>query len=118
MTGTKKNKSSIPLPLEKDIQKGILEYLNMQGHFAFRVNTQGVPVWGDKKEFSHFRKAPQAGISDILGISKKGVMLAIEVKRPGNKATPDQQDFLDSVGIRGGLAIVATSIDDVIKHGL
>lgn len=54
------------------------------------------------------------GISDILGIYL-GKMLAIEVKKPGGKLTPEQQRFIDRVKIEGGISFVAYSIDDVIN---
>ena len=57
----------------------------------------------------------QKGVSDILGLWK-GKLLAIEVKVPKRKATPDQQLFIDRVNREGGLAFVAYSIDDVIKQ--
>jgi len=69
------------------------------------------------------------GVSDIIGIAKKsvrcphcqkefnveGFYAAIEVKRPGGKLTEGQEDFLFSVKQAGGIAIVAYSVDDVIK---
>lgn len=39
--------------------------------------------------------------------------LAIEVKRPGEKPTPDQAAFLEAVQAAGGIGIVATCVDDV-----
>jgi len=70
------------------------------------------------------------GVSDIIGIAKKSVQCphcqkkinvegfyaAIEVKRPGGKLTESQEDFLFSVKQAGGIAIVAHSVDDVIKE--
>ena len=54
------------------------------------------------------------GVSDILGCYQ-GRLLAIEVKRPGKKPTPDQQRFLDRVKIEGGISFVASSVSDVIE---
>jgi hypothetical protein len=44
-----------------------------------------------------------------------GRFLAIEVKRPGGKLTLDQTAFLEAVRQNGGIAIVATSVDDVME---
>lgn len=55
------------------------------------------------------------GVSDILGIIKGGRFLAIEVKSPNrkNNLSEDQKAFLDMINRMGGLAFVASSIDDV-----
>jgi hypothetical protein len=42
-----------------------------------------------------------------------GRFLAIEVKRPGNKPTPEQQQFIDTINEAGGLAFVARSVEEV-----
>ena len=58
------------------------------------------------------------GIADILGCYR-GRMLAIELKSPTGKATPDQERFLQNVRDNGGIAFVARTIDTVIdKLGL
>ena len=68
-----------------------------------------------------FRKAKSKflinGVSDILGIMN-GRFIAIEVKRPSTRknVSRDQQSFLDKINQLGGLAFVATSIED-IEHG-
>jgi len=55
------------------------------------------------------------GVSDIIGcIPKQGRYLAIEVKRPGGKLTPEQQQFIDIINAVGGLAFVAHLVDEVI----
>lgn len=54
------------------------------------------------------------GVSDILGIYK-GRFLAIEIKAPGGRLSPAQKIFLDNVKEEGGVAILAYSVDDVIK---
>jgi hypothetical protein len=54
------------------------------------------------------------GVSDIIGcIPKTGRFLAIEVKRPGGKPTPEQQQFIDTINAAGGLAFVARSVEEV-----
>jgi hypothetical protein len=47
---------------------------------------------------------------------KTGRFLAIEVKRPGGKATPEQQQFIDTINQAGGLAFVARSVEEVEKY--
>ncbi len=97
-------------PRESVIQRAILEYLAWRGVFVFRVNQQGVPLHDGS---GRYRPSPTRGVSDILGVLKGGRFLAIEVKRPGGRATPDQLQFLTRISQEGGLAFVATSVEDV-----
>jgi hypothetical protein len=53
------------------------------------------------------------GASDLIGIGPRGRMLAVEVKMPGGTITEEQQLFLDLVEERGGIAVCATSPEDV-----
>jgi hypothetical protein len=79
---------------------------------SIRSMLKSLGVW-HYKNWSGPMTSPK-GISDILGIYR-GRFLAIEVKRPGGKLTPDQQRFLDRVKIEGGISFVARSVDDVVE---
>lgn len=96
-------------PKEREIQKQILEYLNLIGWSAWRFNSGATKTPGGG--FVRFNTA--RGCSDVIGIIPGGWFLAIEVKRPGNKPTPLQQAWLDEVREAGGLALVAVSVDDL-----
>lgn len=101
---------------EKDIQKLILQYLNLQGHYCYRQNTGAVVnEYKGKKRFFRFGTP---GASDITGISKAGKRIDIEVKADGNSPTENQINYLGEMSKRGGIAIVAYSLDDVIEAGL
>jgi hypothetical protein len=55
------------------------------------------------------------GLPDILGFLKDGGrMIAFEVKRPGNRATPQQQAFIDRANAAGALAAVVTDADQLV----
>lgn len=107
---------------EQELKRLIIGYLNLQGHFVW-VNNSGltrstyIDKFGRQKE-----RAWRAGVkggSDILGIEKKtGRFLAIEVKVGKNKTTPQQDLFLKEIESRGGVAIIAYSIQDVQEMGL
>jgi len=91
---------------ERLIQANILRYLRIMHVFCWRNNT------GRRGGVSYGR----IGSADILGILKpSGRLLAIEVKKPGGKPTEDQLAFLWAVRDAGGVAIVATDVDDVRK---
>lgn len=100
-------------PTEAQIQKAILDYLKLKGHFAIRVNTQGVPMWNEGGRMKGFRPSPMKGVADILGVKKGGQFFAIEVKKKGGKPSPEQVQFLKEVEARGGIALVAYSLDEV-----
>lgn len=57
------------------------------------------------------------GSADLVGIASVhsiGVFVAIEVKLPGQKPRPDQVNFLEHVKKMGGIAGVATSVEEAV----
>jgi len=98
--------------LERDIQKVILDWLACEKIFAWRSNTGAVAA--DYKGKSRFMRFGPKGQSDILGLIPQadGRFLAIEVKRPGQQATEEQQRFLNRINDAGGLAFVAHSLEE------
>jgi hypothetical protein len=63
-------------------------------------------------------KAGKKGSSDIIGVSKHGLFIAIECKTGKNKATDDQTQFINEVINHHGIGIVAYTLDDVINANL
>lgn len=99
------------VPLERDIQRSVLDLLALLKIRAWRINQQGVPLHNGSGKY---RPGPTRGMSDVIAaLPPNGRWLAVEIKRPGKKATPAQQKFLDQVNSVGGLAFVATSADEV-----
>lgn len=96
---------------ETDLVRAILKYLHVVGILAWRQNT-GAASFQDAGR-SRFVRFGVPGISDILGVLPDGRFLAIEVKMPGRKVTWKQCDFINAITDNGGLAFVATSIEDV-----
>jgi len=89
----------IPLT-EKDVNWQIKDYLNALGIFYF------CPLQG---------LGASPGVSDFIGLYKGGRFLAIEAKATKGKVSDFQRNFLAEVERQGGIAIVAYSIDEVIK---
>jgi len=105
---------------EKDVQNGILMWLNFMGCITWRQN-QGAVVAEHKGKKRFFRMTSLPGISDIIGLLPGGRFIAIEVKRPGWRPNSrwrnsPQAKFIDLVNQKGGLAFVATSVDEVIER--
>jgi len=96
------------------LQKQIVEYLNYNKCFVWR-NNAGM-FFKEYKGKTHCLRAGVKGLSDITGMTAYGVFIAIECKIKYNKPTKAQNDFLQEVGSRGGIAFVAYSLDDVIKN--
>lgn len=102
-----------PKPKETEIVRSILDYLAFRPDiFCWRNNTGSFVLKGEGGSNRFFR-AGLKGSADILGIIRGGRMIAIEVKRPGGKLSDDQSYFLERINKLGGIAFVATSIDDV-----
>lgn len=111
----KKEKLDLPPAIpEKDIQRTILDYLNMHGHRAMRINTQGVPIHGEDGTITGFRPSPERGVADILCCMKGGRFLAVEVKTGNNKPSAEQDQFLKDITDRGGIGTVVWSLDELI----
>lgn len=110
-----------------NITKGIINYLNASGHFAFRVNSGGVydPTKGS------FRANAKAGAADIICCIKRryvnpiclsgparisGEFLAVEVKNKATKdrARPAQQRFGASVVGAHGVYFIASGYNEFV----
>jgi hypothetical protein len=97
------------MQLEQSIQSAILALLRAYGIFCYKHQNSG--IYSVKRQSyipSHTR-----GVSDIIGCLKDGRFLAIEVKRPGGRPTPEQTQFIDMINQNGGLAFVAHSVEEV-----
>ncbi len=99
---------------EKEAQKSILDYLSMRCIFAWRNNSGKMPYSSKGKDYM-VQMGP-TGSPDIIGILPDGKFLGIEVKGTGGVVSSSQTIFLDHINKLGGLAFVAYSIDDVVKH--
>lgn len=81
--------------LESVIQREICDYLFERGYFFWRSNN--VPVFAVSNDgVRRFRSLPKytpKGLPDILLVNENGMLIGIEVKRPGEKLKPDQAKF-------------------------
>lgn len=108
-------------PKEADLTQACLDYLAMQGVFAWRQNSGCMKVG---TRFVRFVGKEADGISDIIGVMPDGRFLAIETKLPGAESKYNakakarlakQVAFLDLVKKRGGVAVLAHSLDELQK---
>lgn len=95
---------------ESDIQRLIMLALSEAGCLIFRnnvgvlKNAAGIPI----------RFGLAIGSSDLIGIAPGGRFLAVEIKTPTGKATPEQIRFIEAVRARGGIAGIARSPQDAL----
>lgn len=99
--------------LEKQIENQILDYLAYNDIFAWKIKTMGTFDQSTNK-FRKPSKRYMKGVADILGIYQ-GKPLAIEVKSKKGVLSLYQKIFLNRFKENGGTAIVARSLDDVVK---
>jgi penicillin-binding protein-related factor A (putative recombinase) len=99
-------------PTEKETQKAILEFLKTIGALPIKIYNGG--IYDPKYQKYFFPYQTQKGVSDII-VCYKGRFVAIEVKSPSRKPTPDQIQFLKEVEKAGGLGFWTDDIDDVIN---
>lgn len=106
---------------ESDVLAACLHYLALKGVFAWRQNQGAIPLTGGGyRKFVGLR-----GVADILGILPQqvdlpgegrvrfGNLLAVEVKRPGEKPRPDQGAFLARVNELGGVGVCVHSVREL-----
>lgn len=131
-------KTKPPVPLEKVVQKDIIKHLDLLGfHVATKEwsfksikfflehsapsGCRGV-VWrcntGARKSTykgkTRFIRFNLPGTSDICGfLNDRGRALAIEVKRPGETMSDDQEAYQWLVKQCGGVAFPASSIEEL-----
>ncbi len=86
-------------PKESEIKASIKKYLSLRGIFTWN-QWQG--------QFS------VKGVPDLVGIIPgSGKLLGIEVKVPGGKPRPEQEEFIKRINESGGVAFVASSVEEV-----
>ena len=96
---------------EQQIQKSIIDYLRLRKYVVFKHHSTGFTVReGKVAAFKYGEK----GVADIIACSPKGTFVAIEVKRPGKTATPEQLEFLERIRNYGGIAILTHSLGEVV----
>ena len=111
---------------EAQIVSSILSYLgireNMGEGLYWRNQTgsfRGEHESKDGTKKRWFAKTGKKGSADIIGLRPpNGRLVAIEVKRPGQKQSDDQKAFQEKIEKMGGDYVLVYSLQDVLDHGL
>lgn len=121
---TRPFKLTAPRVLESDRQRQIIDWLRFQQNsgkvvWFCRVNGGGVKT---DRRFIRFyslympmKDQASRGYPDIHGMLSGGRYFAMEVKQPGEKATPEQREFIKLVIEGGGIAGVVYGYEDAQK---
>jgi hypothetical protein len=100
---------------EGKIKAAILKYLKRRDIYVWNNPTGAVEI--RPGEWIRFGKK---GSADLLGCLSGGRLLAIEVKAPGNRLSPTQREFLETIRGLGGLALTVKSwkeLDTALRQG-
>jgi hypothetical protein len=93
----------------RDIVKPILDYCNQVGIFARRRHL-GAYLIGNRRV-----KSPEAGRADLWGILRSGRHFEAEIKKPGEKPSDEQLEWLGDCARVGAVAFWTDSLDGFIK---
>jgi len=97
---------------EQGILNSIIEYLSLRKIPFVHIRNTGSINHRNGQIFFHKPKFHQRGVSDLI-INYLGRAIAIEVKAPKGRLSPEQKEWLDKWQKNGGVSVVARSIDDV-----
>jgi len=95
---------------EHDLQNAIRSALEWKGYFVARGNVGKMKT----PDGRWFDTGLPKGWSDLVAF-KNGRAYFIEVKSGRNKATPEQEQFLDGMRALGFAAGVARSVDEAME---
>jgi len=99
---------------ESAVLRACLDYLRLRGHFVFRVNGGAF----ETARGGYVRCTDISGVADIIGVTKNGKALAVECKSKTGKQAATQKAFETAWTERGGVYVLARSIDDLQANGL
>lgn len=100
------------LKSESNIQQLIRLALAEAGHVVFRNNIGGYK--SPSGRWVDYGVGGKGG-SDLLGWTKDGKFLAVEVKTATGRIRPEQETFIAAVKRAGGRAGIARGVDDALR---
>lgn len=99
-----------------NITKGVINFLRAEGHFAFRVNTMGIPL----EDGSGWKKSgSEKGVADVLACmlpreGASGLFYAFEIKKGRDRASSKQIEFKENVERALGTVIEIKTYSDFL----
>lgn len=89
--------------------KAIINCLRVFGHFVHRQNNMG---WQRKGRWINPNGV--RGVPDITGCTKDGKYLGVEIKTGKDVLSDYQISYMNEITKRGGVYLVAGSVDEII----
>lgn len=77
-------------------------------HCRRRAQPERGPAW------IHYGVGDKGG-SDLIGCTLAGRFVALEVKTPTGRATPEQLRFIEAVRRNGGVGAVVRSVEEAVQ---
>ena len=103
-------------PLEREVLSSIRLALGLEPDLVLWRNTVGQADVADRAGVRRLVYGLAVGSADLVGILRVahgcGRWVALEVKRPGEKARPEQAEWLSLVRRMGGFACVVVSVEE------
>lgn len=99
-----------PALKESEVQRQILDWLELKHIFHWRNNTGA--MGGSYKGKRWFVRFGRKGAPDIFAVHE-GRAIGIEVKKLGQMLSEDQKRWLADFSLAGGRYILARSLEDV-----
>jgi hypothetical protein len=106
---------------EHQLQTQIINFLRYKGYYVQRMNSGKIPIGEGRSR--RLISMSRAGTPDVMAFKPSLIitrsrnwpvdLLFIEVKTPGNKATPLQTEVMKELEAHGARCIVAHSIEEV-----
>lgn len=97
---------------ESTLMKQIQIAVSKAGHRVFRNNVGLFETKDGRKITCGLGK----GTADLVGWTKNGKFLALEIKRPGGKATEEQIAFIAAAHRAGGVAFITHSVEETFFY--
>jgi len=99
---------------ERAVLRACLDYLRVRHHLVARINNGAFQTKGG----GFVRCTDVPGIADIMGITFDGKALAVECKSDTGRLSRAQEIFKAAWIARGGVYVLARSVEDLREAGL
>lgn len=107
------SRASVARTLERDILTGAIEACRALGIPVDRQNTGMMEIGGRRVRFGRKGNADLTGT--ISSGPRRGARLALEIKRPGARPTPEQLAHLRAVNDAGGVGFWVSDAADCLR---
>jgi hypothetical protein len=111
------NSPVMPPPLERDIQKAIVDFIGYACPHLYCFAVPNSAVRGKGKRAGNAVAGLRAGVADLVILARPGRVFMMEVKRPGRygKVSDDQAKHAREMELRRIDYVIVTSLEEAIK---